>query len=40
VINGLQRARPGTKVAPTLADMTRDSTVTTASTGASVSARP
>jgi RND family efflux transporter MFP subunit len=40
VINGLQRARPGTKVAPTLADMTPDSTITTATTGASVPARP
>jgi len=39
VINGLQRARPGTKVAPTLADMTPDSTITTATTGASVPAR-
>jgi RND family efflux transporter MFP subunit len=40
VINGLQRARPGTKVAPTVAEMTPDSTITTATTGASVPARP
>ena len=40
VINGLQRARPGSKVAPTLAEMTPDSTITTATTGASVPARP
>ena len=40
VINGLQRARPGSKVAPTLADMTPDSTITTATSGASVPSRP
>src|SRR5882724_564805 len=40
VINGLQRARPGTKVAPTLAAMTPDSTITTATTGGSVAPRP
>jgi RND family efflux transporter MFP subunit len=40
VINGLQRARPGSKVAPTLADMTPDSTITTATSGASVPPRP
>jgi hypothetical protein len=36
----LQRARPGTKVAPTLAQMTPDSTITTATTGGSVAPRP
>jgi len=40
VINGLQRARPGSKVAPTLAAMTPDSTITTATSGASVPPRP
>jgi membrane fusion protein, multidrug efflux system len=40
VINGLQRARPGSKVAPSLAAMTADTTMTTASTGGSVPARP
>jgi RND family efflux transporter MFP subunit len=40
VINGLQRARPGTKVTPTLAQMTSDSTITTAASGASVPPRP
>lgn len=40
VINGLQRAKPGSKVAPTLAGMTPDTTMTTASTGGSVPAQP
>jgi RND family efflux transporter MFP subunit len=40
VINGLQRARPGSKVAPTIAQMLPDSTLTTATTGGSVPPRP
>lgn len=39
VINGLQRARPGTRVTPTLAQMVPDSKLTTATTGGSATTR-